>query len=67
MLEVCLSFGAGKHGDCANTAIQTSSLLHTNGCAGDLEVAVAKGDVVQTFDDSIDDLVVSILTESDTL
>lgn len=67
VLEVSLGLGAGQHRDSTHTAVEPSSLLHTNSRARDLEVAVAKGDVVETFDDGVDHFVVGILAECDTL
>jgi hypothetical protein len=67
VLEVVGRLGTGQHGDGIDTTVQTSSLLHTHCRAGDLEVTVAESDVVQAFNDSIDNFIVSILAESDTL
>jgi hypothetical protein len=61
--------GAGKHGDGTYTAVQASALGHTNRGALDIEVGVAKRNLVQGFDDLVDVLgaAVNILHESDTL
>jgi hypothetical protein len=67
VLEVVGCAGAGEHGDGADAAVETGGLLHADGCAGDFEVALAEGDVVESFDDRVDDLVVRVLAECDTL
>jgi hypothetical protein len=67
VLEVLSSASTGQHGDGTDSAIEASSLLHTNCGTGHLEVAVTEGDVVQAFDNRIDDFVVGIFAESDTL
>jgi hypothetical protein len=58
---------AGEHGNGTNATVKAGSLLHTNCCARDLEVAVAKGNVVQAFNDGVDDVSVCILAESNAL
>jgi hypothetical protein len=67
VLVVIGCLGTGQHGNGTNTAVEASSLLQTNGSTRNLEVAVAERDVVETLDDCIDDFVIRVLTESDTL
>jgi hypothetical protein len=59
--------GAGKQGDGADTAVETSGLMHANGSARHFEVAVAEGDVVKAFDDVADDFVVDVFAKGDAL
>jgi hypothetical protein len=56
-----------QHGDGTDTAVEASCLLQTDCSARDLEVAVAKRDVVEALDDSIDNLVICVLAEGNTL
>lgn len=58
---------AGEHGDGADAAVEAGSLLHSDRGARDLEVAVAKRDVVEAFNDCVDDLSIRVLAEGDAL
>jgi hypothetical protein len=66
MLEVVGS-RAGEHGDGTDTTVQAGSLLHSDRGARDLEIAVAERDVVEAFNDCVDDFSVGVLAESDAL
>ena len=59
--------GSGKHGNGTDTTVETSGLLETDSCARNLEVTVTERDVVQAFNNSVDDFVISVLAECDTL
>jgi hypothetical protein len=63
VLMVLGGLGTSKSGDGLHAAVETLCLLQTDGRAGDLQVAVAKRDVVQALDDGIDNLVVGVLAE----
>jgi hypothetical protein len=67
VLVVIGCLGTGQHGNGTNTAVEASSLLQTNGSTRNLEIAVAERDVVETLDDCIDNFVIRVLAESDTL
>jgi hypothetical protein len=67
VLVVLGCLGTSQHGDGANTAIEASGLLQTNGSTRNLEVTVAERDIVETLDDSIDNFVIRVLAESDSL
>jgi hypothetical protein len=67
VLEVFLCVGTSKHGDGTDTTVQTGALLDTDCRTRHLEVAVTESDVIQALDDCIDDFVISILAECDTL
>jgi hypothetical protein len=67
VLVVLGSACTSQHRDGANSTIKAGRLLQTDGRTGDLEVAIPEWDIVQPFNDSVDDLVVCVLTERDTL
>jgi hypothetical protein len=67
VLEVAGRLCTSQHGDGIDTSIQTGILLHTDGRARHLEVALAESDVVQALDDSIYDFIVCVLAEGNTL
>lgn len=67
MLDIVGWLCTGQHGDGIDTSIQTGILLHTHSRTRHLEVSLAEGDAVQTFDNGVDDFVVGVLAESNTL
>jgi hypothetical protein len=67
VLVVLSSTSSSQHGDGTNSTIEASRLLQTDSRTRDLEVTIADTDFVQAFNDSVDDLVVHILAEGDTL
>lgn len=67
VLVVLSCTGTSQHGDGTDSAVEAGRLLQTNCGTRDLEVAIAERDIVQAFDDSVNDLIVGVLAECDTL
>jgi hypothetical protein len=61
------SAGTGQHGDRTDSTVETGGLLHADCGTRHLQVAITEGNIIEAFDDSLDNLVVSILTESNAL
>lgn len=67
MLVVLGGARSCQHGNSPDSTVETSRLLKADGRARDLEIAIAKRDIVQTFNDGVNDLVVRVLAEGNTL
>ena len=67
VLDVVGWLCTGQHGDGIDASIQAGILLHTHSRTRHLEVSLTESDAVQAFDDGVDDFVVGVLAEGNTL